>query len=57
VTLGGTPVVVDYLGLTPSFIGLYQLNLRVPALPTGDHTLTITESGKSSSSALVSTSQ
>jgi uncharacterized protein (TIGR03437 family) len=57
VTIGGLPATVDYLGLTQGFIGLYQLNVHVPALPTGDHTLTITMNGKSSSSALISVSQ
>jgi uncharacterized protein (TIGR03437 family) len=57
VTIGGLPATVDYLGLTPGFIGLYQLNVHVPALPTGDHTLAITMNGKTSSSALISVVQ
>ena len=56
VTVGGLPAPVAYLGLTPGFIGLYQLNVQVPALPAGDHTLVITVNGKASSSALVSVS-
>ena len=56
VTVGGLPAPVAYLGLTPGFIGLYQLNVQVPALPAGNHTLVITENGKASSSALVSVS-
>jgi len=58
VTLGGLPATVVYLGLTQGFIGLYQLNVQVPAaLPSGDHTLVITVNGKSSSSALISVLQ
>jgi uncharacterized protein (TIGR03437 family) len=54
VTIGGLPATTTYLGLTSGFIGLYQLNVQVPAgLPSGDHTLTITVNGKASSSALV----
>jgi len=54
VTIGGLPASTSYLGLTPGFIGLYQLNVQVPpGLPSGDHTLTITVNGKASSSALL----
>ena len=42
VTLGGIVLTdVLYVGATPTVAGLYQINLRVPALPDGDHTLTI----------------
>lgn len=57
VTLGGVPVTVEYLGLTPGSIGLYQLNFTVPALPAGDQTLTITVNGQASTSAVISVSQ
>ena len=36
VTIGGVPVTPDFAGLAPTFIGLYQINVRVPAnVPTG----------------------
>jgi uncharacterized protein (TIGR03437 family) len=57
VTIGGLPAPTAYLGLTGGFIGLYQLNVQVPALPTGDHTLVITVNGKASVSALISVLQ
>lgn len=36
VTIGGIPANVDFSGLTPGLVGLWQLNLRVPSnAPTG----------------------
>ena len=55
-TLGGQDAATDYLGLTPGSIGLYQLNMKVPSLPRGDHALILTVGGKASNSALVSVS-
>ncbi len=54
VTIGGVAATASYLGLTSGFIGLYQLNVQVPALPAGDHTLVITENGSPSVSSLIS---
>ena len=35
-TLGGIPATVSFSGLTPGFIGLYQVNVQVPAnVPSG----------------------
>lgn len=31
VTIGGSPAVVEFSGLTPGLVGLYQINLRLPA--------------------------
>ena len=30
VTVGGVPAAVDFAGLTPGFVGLYQVNVRIP---------------------------
>ena len=38
VTIGGTRATVAYSGLAPSFVGLYQFNVVVPAIPPGDAT-------------------
>jgi uncharacterized protein (TIGR03437 family) len=31
VTIGGQPAVVQFAGLTPNFVGLYQVNVQIPA--------------------------
>jgi uncharacterized protein (TIGR03437 family) len=45
-TIGGMPVTVEYAGLVAT--GLYQLNLTVPALASGDHEVVATVGGVSS---------
>ena len=38
VTIGGRPAPIDFAGLTPGGVGLYQINLRVPPnAVTGDN--------------------
>jgi uncharacterized protein (TIGR03437 family) len=54
VTIGGLPASVDYLGLTPTEVGLYQLNVHIPTLSAGDQTLVVTIGGNVSNSALIS---
>jgi len=49
VTLGGVPVTVDFAGLTPGDVGVYQINVTIPfkGVPTGfDIPLTITQGGQ-----------
>jgi uncharacterized protein (TIGR03437 family) len=41
VLIGEFECLLDYLGLTPSYIGLAQANFRIPNLPPGDYPLTI----------------
>jgi uncharacterized protein (TIGR03437 family) len=37
VTVGGVPATVSFSGLAPTFVGLYQINVQVPAnVPFGD---------------------
>jgi uncharacterized protein (TIGR03437 family) len=44
VTIGGvqlTPQQIQYAGLSPNFVGLYQFNLIVPTVPDGDQPITM----------------
>lgn len=46
VSIGGAPAELFYSGLAPGFVGLYQLNIRVPQLaPSGVVQLVVTQSG------------
>jgi uncharacterized protein (TIGR03437 family) len=46
VTLNGNPVDTQFVGLTPSLVGLYQINLQVPAgLADGTYKVVVTQSG------------
>ena len=41
VTLGGQPCDVQYAGVAPGFAGVYQVNFRVPNLPSGSQDLVL----------------
>jgi uncharacterized protein (TIGR03437 family) len=45
--LGQTPATVTYQGLTPGLVGLYQFNVVVPNVSSGDYALTVTGVGQS----------
>jgi len=46
VTIGGQPATVEFKGMTPTAIGLYQLNLRVPTnINAGSQPLVLTVNG------------
>ena len=50
VTIGGRPMTVTYSGLSPGFVGLYQINLRVPAdRVSGDSLPVVVSAGTASS--------
>ena len=51
VTIGGFDTVVQFLGLTPGFIGLAQANLFVPNLSPGRYPISITIGGVASNAA------
>ncbi|HYE73725.1 MAG TPA: hypothetical protein VEF04_10350, partial [Blastocatellia bacterium] len=55
VTIGGVPATVLYSGLTPGFVGLWQLNVTIPSnAPTGNAVpLIITVNGRSSNTTTV----
>jgi len=49
VTLNGQAASVQFAGLTPGFVGLYQVNFQVPLnAGTGDQTLVVSQNGVSS---------
>jgi uncharacterized protein (TIGR03437 family) len=53
-TLGGKPVEVGFLGLTPNYVGLGQANIKTPAdLAPGNHALRITIGGVESNGPIV----
>jgi uncharacterized protein (TIGR03437 family) len=50
-TVAGRPAVVTFSGLAPGFVGLYQINLIVPAGASGDADVVITMNGVASNTA------
>jgi len=53
-TLNGAPIAVDYSGIAPGFIGLYQVNAKIPAgLAPGSYVLRLQVSGKESNAVNV----
>jgi uncharacterized protein (TIGR03437 family) len=56
VKVSGNSAIVNYMGLTPGSIGLYQANFVVPKVAAGDHPLVITISGQNSNNPLISVS-
>lgn len=52
VTLGGVNLPVSFSGLVPPYVGLYQVNVTIPAnAPTGNQPLVLTIGGVSSAAA------
>ena len=49
----GVPATVTFQGLAPGFVGLLQVNLQVPALPSGVYLIQITAGGAKSNSAWI----
>jgi uncharacterized protein (TIGR03437 family) len=56
VTVGGQQAKIDYIGLTPGSIGLYQVNFVVPQLDKGTYALVITISGQASNNPVMTVS-
>ena len=52
-TINGVPATVTFQGLAPNFVGLLQVNMQVPALPTGSYLIQITAGGVKSNSASI----
>lgn len=55
ITVGGLPAAIDYIGLTPTEIGLYQAVIVVPNLAAGAHNVVITIDGAASNTTVIST--
>ncbi len=48
-TVGGVTAPVQFAGLTPGFVGLYQVNVQIPSgVPSGSAPLVLTQSGVAS---------
>lgn len=52
-TVGNQPAQVEYLGLTPGFVGLYQANFTVPSLAPGSYPVVVTVAGNTSNAATI----
>ncbi len=55
-TIGGQPANIQFLGLTPQFVGVVQANIQVPPLSPGDYPLVITVGGVQSNTPTVTVS-
>ena len=53
-TIANVPATVSFAGLTPGYAGLYQANIVVPSVASGDRALVLTVNGVASNSSLVS---
>ena len=56
VTVGGVVAKIDYIGLTPGSIGLYQVNFFVPQLAKGTYPVVISIAGYTSNNPVMTIS-
>ena len=55
VTIGGREAPVEFSGLAPNFVGLYQVNVVIPSgLPPGEHPVQLTIGGVSGNAVTIS---
>jgi len=52
--IGNQPVEIVFAGLAPGFVGLAQVNIKIPNLTAGDYPLVVTVNGEKSNAAMVS---
>ena len=52
-TIADMPAEVAFGGLTPGFVGLMQVNLKVPNVPAGTYPLVVAVNGEKSNAAMV----
>ena len=56
--IDGQPQTIQFIGLTPLFVGLSQVNVLIsPSLPAGDHEVILSVGGFMSLAALLSVSR
>jgi len=53
-SIGGQVAAVLFAGLAPTLVGVCQVDLEVPTLPSGEHDLVVTVGGAPSNAAVVS---
>ena len=56
VTVANKPAMVTYVGLTPNFVGLYQVNFKVPGVAAGDYPLILNIGGQASNAPVITVS-
>lgn len=56
VTVGGQNATIDYIGLTPGSVGLYQVNFFVPQIAKGTYPVVITIAGQASNNPVMTVS-
>jgi len=54
-TVGGVNASLDYVGLTPTLVGVYQAVIVIPNVAAGEHNLVITIGGVASNTTVIST--
>jgi uncharacterized protein (TIGR03437 family) len=52
-TIGGQTAEISFAGMTPGFVGLAQVNLKIPSLAPGDYPLVVAVDGEKSNAATV----
>jgi uncharacterized protein (TIGR03437 family) len=53
VTVNGVAATIDYIGLTPGSVGLYQVNFVVPQVPKGTFPVQINIAGQMSNKPVI----
>jgi uncharacterized protein (TIGR03437 family) len=52
-TVGGVPAVVEFAGLAPTFAGLYQVNVQIPQIASGQYNVAVSVQGVGSNPGLI----